>query len=365
MNAILAADNLTIQLTDDTWTLLPSHGGETLAWIESDGLHYNAPFGLMRRLPDSGLLTKPDILQVVLGWQKSDEAWHLGLVLSPELSEKRHSRWCGIAYWPDPYKDVFKELAQEAGETLAKQLGIPFALVPPEPVAPPPPPRELPPLPFPLGMWHVESGENDTIRIVRHRKWQRQRLERILWGILWVGVYVLVSGLTLTSDIALPDAGTLIPNPQWLPYLGLLIAFGMVLNVLYHVYQWHTETREIVITRETHSISGWRDGVQKWSIDTRSVQSVYISEIIKKRDKSTAVEHGELNLHLGGGKFRYVLQQEVPVTNNDTPQPSTPRPSADSVSLLSRAEYRTNLQVLGLMIGEHLELPVWYDVRIK
>ncbi len=366
MKPIFAADNHVIDTENDQWKLRPSQEAAPMAWVRDSTLAYTASFGASRHLPESGQLPPNSVLQVVLGWQKSDESWHLGLVLEPTLSQKRNSRWCGLAYWPDPYKDVFQELAQTAAERLAIVLGVPFTLVPPEPVAPPPPPRPLPASPIKTGMWQIDADETaKRVRFVRVPKWKRERIRQILSNFFWMVVYAVVSLLTLSSDIDLPKAGTLIPNPQWLPYLGLGVSACLFVFALWNIAQFLSEVNAIEVDGNTQTITGYHNTASKWTIDARSVQSVYISEVSKKRDKTATTEHGEINLHLGGGKFKHLLQQDDSETNRDVPQTVTPPTRTEAVQPLTRDDYRTSLQVAGLWVGEALNLTVWLDNRIK
>src|SRR5690606_22994099 len=122
------------------------------------GLRYSKSFGTTRRLPESGFIESQEVQQVVLGWQQTDESWHLGLILQPELADVRGSRWCELVYWPDPDITVFQDLAQTTGQELAQLLGIPFYVIPPQVVEKTVPRRDLPPLPLNFGDWQMEAG---------------------------------------------------------------------------------------------------------------------------------------------------------------------------------------------------------------
>jgi hypothetical protein len=365
MKPILAADNIVIEPNGASWQLRASREGDVLAEVREGALHYSPAFAMTRHLPDAGVLPTDAVLQVVLGWQKSDECWHLGLLLAPSLAERRKSRWCGFARWPDPFQDVFQELGQTAGETLAQALGVPFTLVPPPTAEPAPPPRALPPLPLSVGLWHVSAPRERLIRLTRARKWRNERLKHAASNLFWAVVYALISLLTLNSPTALPNAGTLIPNPQWLPYLGLLVSVGLVFSAIWQVVQLSSEVNRIDVDGAEGRIVAYHDGRERWTFDARAAQSVYVSEVRKRRDKSAATEHGELNLHTGGGKFKYLFQQEESVSNQGIPQPTAPIARDEGVYPLTRDDYRTALQAVGLLIAEALGVSAWHDLRYR
>jgi hypothetical protein len=371
-NAISAADNLVIDLDANSWHLRFANEQYYLASAQSDGFHYSDGFSLTHRLPTTGFLPREQVMQVVLGWQKRDEAWHLGLVLSNELSAPRNSRWCELAHWPDPDREVFDELAKSSGERIAKIMGVPFRFVAPEPIAPPPPLRSLPPLPLNLGFWTLQGAGNHhgttihegELAFVRSSLWYSHVYRRMAWYFFWALVYVGVSVLTLVSPIGLPNAGTLLPNPHILPYLGLATAVGLLLLIVYHA---NTISSSVQVVRVSpKGISGWHNESSRWEIERVELQSLYISEMIRRREKGNITEHGELNVHLGGGKFRYILQQEVAVNNDDTPLPENfQRPKSDGVEPLVRDDYFTDLQVAGLYVSEVMKIGAWYDLRLK
>src|SRR5688500_11827954 len=100
MNPISAADNHSIHSSLARWRLL--HNEKPLAEASPRGFRYGGRFGSSRRLSETGVLEASDILQVVLGWQQTDEYWHLGLILAPRIADERGSRWCELVAWPDP-----------------------------------------------------------------------------------------------------------------------------------------------------------------------------------------------------------------------------------------------------------------------
>src|SRR5688572_2672967 len=108
MNPISAAENHSIHSANARWRLL--YSDKPLAEATARGFRYGLRFGSSRRLNESGVLERNDILQVVLGWQQADESWHLGLILASEIAAERGSRWCELVSWPDPDIHVFQDL---------------------------------------------------------------------------------------------------------------------------------------------------------------------------------------------------------------------------------------------------------------
>lgn len=374
MNQISAAENHIIHIRENAWRL--SAGERPLAQATPEGLQYVMRFGTTRRLPPARLLRREDMQQVVLGWQQRDEAWHLGVVLSSQLAATRGSRWCELAYWPDPDRDVFDQIAQQAGQKLADTLQLPFVLIPQRRPAPAPPPPPLPSLPLQASHWTLERfdatqypnipGDDRSLIFVRSRRWQTLRLSRIGWHTLWAIVYAVLSIATLTSDLALPNAGTLLPDPHLLPYLGLIISAGLVVSVIYNLYRMLTVPGHLLLDVDNRTLSAWRGG-QRWQVTADEVQSVYVSEVVKRKSDDPVSEHGEINLHRGDGDFVFVLKQGEPEPNKNARESDHPPDrSSDAVLPLTRETVETDLQAMALYLAEALgNVPAWYDMRVR
>ncbi|MCA9915427.1 MAG: hypothetical protein KC496_18865 [Anaerolineae bacterium] len=367
MTQISAAENHIIQVMDGRWRLL--YQERPTAEATTSGLRYGNRFGSSRRLPGEKILQTEDIQQVVLGWQRTDEAWHLGLILKPPIAEERGSRWCEMVYWPDPEVHVFQELAQQTGEHLAQTLGVPFRLIPPRQIEATPQPRPLPELPLHFGLWTMEYASADKRRFVikRSTRWEMRQYGRIAWYTFWMLVYLALSLMTLFSDLALPNAGTLLPDPHWLPYMGLatvVLLAGLIVATLITTLR---KPNSIFVDGVRGTISAWKNRRLVWQIPANEIQSVYVSEIVKRREVPPATEYGEINLHLGGGKFHFVLVQEDPEENADTPLPDDPIQYKDSdVRELTQDNAFTDLQAANLYIAETLGiLAAWHDLRVR
>lgn len=366
MTEILAADNHSIYTKDGKWRLIYSE--RPLAEASNSGFRYSGRFGMTRRLPEGGVIEQHDIQQVVLGWQATDESWHLGLILAPHLADQRGSRWCEIVRWPDPEITVFQDLAQESGQELAQSIGVPFYVIPPQTAEPDMPPRELPKLPLRFGDWEMKAlaSQEGQFLIKRRSSWSRRRIMKSLWHGFWALIYLLLSLATLFGDIALPITGTLLPDPKILPYLGIAISAGLLISALYQISTIFMTIDRIMVDGGMNTISAWRGKSMSWSMQRSEVQSLYVTEQVKKREQAPATEYGELNLHLGGGEFQFVLKQEEPQDDSSTPQPELVFSRTEGIRELGRELIHTDLQAAGLYISEALHnLPIWYDLRVK
>ncbi|MGB1287945.1 MAG: hypothetical protein ACPG7F_15505, partial [Aggregatilineales bacterium] len=364
MNQISAANDHTIRIADGVWQLHSSD--KALAQAKDNRLRYSAKFSMTRRLPASGTLEQSDIERVVLGWQQGDESWHLGILLVPHLAEGRGSRWCKLAAWPDPDQTVFYEAAQQAGQRLALTLNVPYTEIPvkEKPAPEPPPPLPLPELPLEVAMWSL-SDTGEQLVLERSPKWRRQRFLRMAWLTLWALIYLVVSSATLISDLALPNAGTLLPDPQILPYLGLIIAAGLMLQVIYNYYRLVSSVNRVVINPQHQAVRSYAGQKMKLETFAGEIQSVYISEVVKRKLSDPTIEHGEINLHLTDDSFAFLFQQGDALDNDyemhDDEKQKPGRRQAEIV-LLTRDNCESDLQAMSLYIAEALgNLPTWYD----
>jgi hypothetical protein len=371
MSQIFAAENQIIDYDAQRWRLLiNSNGAGPRVVVEAAPgmpLRYVPSFANTRRLPQGGALPVDYVVQVVLGWSNHDEAWHLGLVLNRDLADTRGSRWCEIAHWPDPDTTTFIDLARQAGETLAHTLDRPFVVIPPriDRAAPPPPPP-LPDLPLSCGLWTLERVQPaDVIQFTRSRRWATSRLTRMVWYAFWVVVYVLLAVTTLNTDLALPNAGTMLPNPELLPYLGLLAAGVLVLMTLYMLGELFTRPNRIVLDFDGRSIAALRGDRERWRYTDRDVQSVYVTHVVQRKGRRRIVQQSELNLHFGGGRFRQVLQQAEQDDLLEAAENGV-LVEDEAVVPLARGASVTDYQSAALYVAEALGgVPCWYDQRLR
>lgn len=379
MTEIIASNNLTIDFSYDRWRLIQQENGESpklIAEVHPDSdFRYDKYFATTRHLPEVGELTRSDISQVILGWSYESDAWQLGMTLSPQLAAARSSRWCELVRFVDPDLSVHEYDARTVGQALADVLGKPFHNVPP--TSPPTPdPVTLPELPLEVGIWKLErvttheglTSRDGEVHLIRHRSWVTEKLRKIVWYMLWTVVYIWVSSMTIMSDLALPNAGTLLPDPQILPYLGLVVAVLLVGLVIQQIYQLRTEPDNFIISPYDRSIIARRGRNVRWKTSVNNTQSVYVTETVKRREKKSVVYHSEINLHLVNGSFQRILVEDEKLSdaslsdNLDVDY----KQHGEGVIPLDSHSVATRLQAMGLHIGECLgDLPVWYDLRYK
>src|ERR1041385_8281619 len=101
MPTIAAANNLTVSIDNDEWSLLNGQADSAPPIVEAheDGLNYRPAFATARRLSPDGHLPPEQITMVVVGWAVEDSSWHLGIMVSPDIAQTRGGRWCGLARW--------------------------------------------------------------------------------------------------------------------------------------------------------------------------------------------------------------------------------------------------------------------------
>ena len=377
MPRIAVSANSLVDYSPERWRLIqvddPAEPKLVLEAKTGVPLRYNGYFAVSRDLPESGEILAADLGQVVLGWSNETSSWQLGLTLSPEISLARSSRWFELLRFTNPDAAVHEAAVIQLGTALANTLGIPFVSTEPLEMEPEPEPVVLEPLPLDLGMWRLEEAElkrgmDGELRLLREKRWLRAKQRQIAWYGLLTAVYLWVSIATLTSELGLPIAGTLIPNPAWLPYLGIAVAILLLLAVTRLLLIIQREPNTIVINPYEKTISATRGGQQLWKVNAGSVQSIYASEVTKKRGRKPTVFHGEINLHLLDGRFRSVLVDNEKIVDALLPgrDPMAEKERPAGVHVLEPEAVSTALQAAALHIAVCLgELPVWYDRRLK
>jgi hypothetical protein len=372
MTRISAAENHTIDMDFERWQLnqQDEEGNITLVIDAKRGepIHYNNNFAVTRHLPVGGELPLEYIQQVVVGWSYEDEAWHLGLLLMRDLADARKSRWCEVARWPDPDLDLFTDISKAAGQSLSQILGKPLNCVSPRPENKREAPS-LPELPLEVGIWTLTQAGDNQLEFIRARKWAYAQTSRLVWYIFWAMIYLLLSLMTLNSSLALPNAGTMLPNPQYLPYIGLATAALLVGMVFYLLYRLLTTPNRILIDGEAHRVVGCRGQKERWEKTGNNLCDVYVTQVVKdKRDKRT-VYHGEINLRQTSGEFYCLFQnadreeENLPVDEAADGKKKTVE-SEDMISALTAWDDLNNLQSAGLHIAKTLgDMPCWYDRR--
>ena len=377
MTRIAVSANSLVDYDRERWRLIElDDAAEPKLVVEAKKgapFRYNGFFAVSRDLPETGEILDADLRQVVLGWSQESTSWQLGLTLSEEVSLARSSRWFEILRLANPEKELFEETATQLGRALARTLDVPFVTT--EPALEPEPEAEKIPLvdlPLQLGLWRLQLSANaekfGELQILRDERWMRGRIRQIGWYALWSVIYLWVSIATLTSDLGLPNAGTLIPNPAWLPYLGIVVAFLLVLGIVRLVWIIQREPDRIALNPFEKSISGWRGARQRWKVNAGGVQSVYASEVVKKRGRRPTVTHGEINLHLLNGRFLPVIADPEKIVDALLPgaDAAAEKNRPEGVQVLEPEAVSTALQAAAVHIAVSLgDVPVWYDRRLR
>lgn len=377
MARIAVSANLLVDYSSARWRLIElDDSAEPKLVVEAkEGapFRYNGFFAVSRDLPEAGEILGADLRQVVLGWSQESASWQLGVTLSEEVSLARSSRWFEVLRLTNSDQGLYEETATQLGKSLARALEIPFVTTEPAlEIEPEPEPIPLVDLPLHLGMWRLQfaaAGDKfGELQLLREERWLRGKLRQIGWYALWSAVYLWVSIASLTSELGLPNAGTLIPNPDWLPYLGIGVSTLLVLAIFRLFWIILQEPDTIAINPYEKSISAWRGVEQRWKVNAGSVQSVYASEVAKKRSRQPTVMHGEINLHLLNGNFLPVIVDPEKVVDGLLPGSDSlaEKKRPDGVQVLEPQEASSALQAAAVHIAVSLgEVPVWYDRRLR
>ena len=378
MTQITVSDNFVVDYSDRQWRLIRiSDHEEQNARVTVEvggGFCYNSYFADIHDLPDEGEIAADDIIEVTLGWSYKTDAWQLSVVLSPDLAAARSSRGCEALRFIDPDMSAYEQDAKDVGQALADVLGKPFVITPPE-EAPPPEPIPLADLPLDIGIWRLQAGAPavpgaapSEVRFVRNKSWARAKMRQIAWYGLLTAVYVWVAAASISSELALPNTGTLIPNPQILPYMGMGVAVLLILLIGQRIWQFMREPDAILISSYEGSVIALRGRQVRWKVNAKNVQSVYVSELVKKRSRRPTVYHSEINLHLVKGRFRRVMAEDRKLANPLLPgaDPLSEQDRAVGVAVLEPKQASTALQAAAVHIAACLDdLPVWHDRRYK
>lgn len=366
--SVISADNhLTIELHPDRWRLVHL-SGENVGRIVFEAVVAQTPvtgsdFASSRRLPADGIPTGA-ITGVVLGWSPKLGAWQLGLTFTPEFAESRGSRWCELARWNDPDASVHGMAANRAAQALARVMKLPLKVIPPkieqaDEFTPFIPPKPLPPLPLDFGVWSLHR-EGPGLVFKLADSWTRSRVMRILWYTLWLVVFVVLSGLSLTVKLALPNAGTLLPIPQALPYLGLAVAAVLAVLVGKNLYEVIMQPNRVFINSNARAVIAARGAQTKWTMTANHLDGIYASEILSTRGKHLVSQYGELNLRLDQRRFRHVLtiEDERDLGNLNGAKVGS------MVEPITQNDVKSPLSAAAIYVAQALgDVPVWYDRR--
>jgi len=375
MTRIAVSDNMLVDYSEDRWRLIQLDAAAVPSLLvevkAGRSFRYDDDFGNRRALPPLGEVAPRDIGEVVLGWSEEEAAWQLGMTLSPDLSFSRSSRWFELLRIDDPDQSRSQRTIQQIGLALADVLGKPFVASAPGDAMAEPEPIPLIDLPLDLGDWILgagaEAGESE-LQFARDRRWIRARFRQIAWYGLLAAFYAWVSIASLIHELALPNAGTLIPDPSLLPYLGLGVSLLLLLMIALQVKQIIQEPDTLLISAGKRSLSALRGDGLRWQLDASEIQSVYASELVKKRGRQPVVFHGEINLQMIDGSFRRLLVEDDKRADALLPgcDAADEKNRPAGVSVLEPEAVATALQAAAVHVAVCLgNLPVWYDRRFK
>ncbi|MDE2951341.1 MAG: hypothetical protein OXT68_11300 [Chloroflexota bacterium] len=375
MTRIAVSDNMLVDYSEDRWRLIQLDAAAVPSLLvevkAGRSFRYDDDFGNRRALPPLGEVAPRDIGEVVLGWSEEEAAWQLGMTLSPDLSFSRSSRWFELLRIDDPDQSRSQRTIQQIGLALADVLGKPFVASAPGDAMAEPEPIPLIDLPLDLGDWILgagaEAGESE-LQFARDRRWIRARFRQIAWYGLLAAFYAWVSIASLIHELALPNAGTLIPDPSLLPYLGLGVSLLLLLMIALQVKQIIQEPDTLLISAGKRSLSALRGDGLRWQLDASEIQSVYASELVKKRGRQPVVFHGEINLQMIDGSFRRLLVEDDKRADALLPgcDAADEKNRPAGVSVLDPEGVATALQAAAVHVAVCLgNLPVWYDRRFK
>lgn len=367
LSVISADHSLSIELHPDRWRLIRVDSANldraVFEAVVGELPVTSADFASLRHLPPEGL-TAGAIMGVVLGWSPKLAAWQLGLIFTPEFAERRNSRWCELARWHDPDASLHGVAANRAAQSLARVMKQPLKVIPPRleldgDSAEPHIARPLPALPLDLGVWKLEQEGNGLVFRLS-RKWTRIRVGRILWYSLWFLVFVVLSVLSLTVKLALPNAGTLLPVPQALPYMGLIVALVLGGLIIKNILEIVNQPNRVIVNPNARTVVAARGTATRWTMTAHLIEGVYVSEVLGTRGKRLVSQYGELNLQLDKRNFRNVLVSE---DESDLGKVNG-KPLETAVALLTQDEVQSPLTAAAVYISQALGgVPTWYDQR--
>jgi hypothetical protein len=307
---------------------------------------YIDAFGVSRRLPTKGHLTTEQIQRVVVGWSRRDEAWHLGLMLTPEAALARSGiRWVEIAAWRTLEA---KQTVVDLGEALARTLALPFSIVPPKddssiivpvlpqpqtapveapvpapvyappavpapaavfPSAAPPPPTAAAPAfsgvgaaapIFPTDIPHAQPVvapvapepllreppfEIDAWTFTRLSPHVLElRLNRSLGrrALLRALWYVFWAAIFFLLSAASLTSGIAPPQPEFLIYAGFIAGAYLIIAAFVTLFRSGRQINRIVADAVRREIVGLRGDVARWVLPADTIHALYISERVSR-----------------------------------------------------------------------------------
>lgn len=404
MPQIFAANNLTVTFDEDDWRLYngQTDGAPPIVQAKPNGLTYQLAFATARRLDPGGHLATADISTVVVGWAEEDTSWHLGLLLTPEISRSRGGRWCGVARWNTPGSTD----AERAGSALASTLDVPFRFVPPAdmtaastalangaapamvgtgatgtaaasqavglysdttggtpagdatllPSAPPVP--AVLPLPIEIGDWLLRADSRGLVW-QRTPAWRRKTLIYTVIGLVLGLLFGLLSlGAKLTQFAPV--------QPDWLPLVGMAIAVLMLIVAVVEGVTLLTAVSVVIDTADRFVRLMQGTGRINFQIPYEGIEYVLASHILSRHEIAGETggftyEHvwPDVWLHLFSPRRGFILVGDMTPTEGRT---------LAGVSFAERhplnlAEIDTPAHHAALIIAQTIGVPVYVEAR--
>lgn len=178
-------------------------------------------------------------------------------------------------------------------------------------------------------------------------------------------LYILLSATTLNTNLALPNAGTMLPSPELLPYLGVVVAVIMAILVVAIGYDLLLKPNRIVFDGQSRKVKAYRGDVVKWEKDGRDFKAVYVSHVVRRRRNKEFIQLSEINFHLGEKQFDRLLE-ETPKHNQEYISNEKLKEGVYPLMPATADTPVSAMQGLALNIGQVMGgLPVMYDHRVR
>jgi len=391
VQSIPAANNLNIEADEFTWRLT-NNDATPLVEANGDGIFYPTAFARARKLPEAGLRLA-DIEMIIVGWE--EKVWQLGLLLTVEAAQGRGGRWCGIVRWQDETASREAYSARTAGQLLAGVTGKPYQFVQPPvfeaeetmpvlvvqrrpldtsptdatltiPALPQAPLLRLPdvaPLTLPLtvGDWSLREMKTG-LSWTRSQRWRRETLLRGLFFVVLTAAFAYLTIGGLTTNFASVQ-------PEWLPYVGLVVMILMALNALYRFGTLFAAGR-VEFDRRNRMVRVFRraSGVVK-QFPFEKIEYLLVSTMLMRHRKVATLGTGYVEqialegwLHLMRQKGDFMQVAHVTQAEGRAIRVPEIEPTNSRVPL-DTSQFDTPLHQAARAIADLIEVPAYVEER--
>ncbi len=394
MQSIPAANNLNIEADEFTWRLTNNDDPATpLVEANGDGVFYPPAFARARKLPDTGLRLA-DIEMIIVGWE--EKVWQLGLLLTVEAAQGRGGRWCGVVRWQDETASREAYSARTAGQLLAGVTGKPYQFVQPPtfeaeetmpvptlavqrrplealptdtPTAVPAIPEasrlrlpDVTPLTLPLtvGDWSLQETKSG-LSWTRSQRWRRETLLRGLFFVVLTAAFAYLTIGGLTTNFASVQ-------PEWLPYVGVVVMILMAGNALYRFGTLFAAGR-VEFDRRNRMVRVFRraSGVKQFPFE--KIEYLLLSTMLMRHRRVAKIGNGIIEqialegwLHLMRQKGDFMQVVHVTLAEGRAVRASEITPANDRVPL-DTSQIDTPLHQAARAIADVIEVPAYVEER--